>query len=247
LEDGLLNEFPSGWGGPLAKDDPTRVRVVDDHAHEGKRALSVEPAPFRPEDKVPQNIYLTLGSVPFRPGTTYRLSAWLKGGSADTPVQLSVFSWKKDTHSWDRHTALLLTREWRQHELLFRLPQQGEAAHHATMDTLSWRLTFPSGTGQFWVDDVSLREAQVSDEWEGWQARGMDRHSVVADPLFLDPTRDDYRLKPESPAFKLGFKPIPVDRIGPYADPRRASWPIVEEPGAREAMQHMQENANAQK
>lgn len=228
LEDGLLNEFPTGWGWPLAKEDPTRVRVVDDHAHEGKRALSVEPASFRPEDKVPRTIYLTLGTVPYRPGTTYRLSTWLKGASADTPVELGVFSWKKDAHNWGKHEVLLLSPEWRQYELLFRLPGQGDAAYQPTMDTLGWRLTFPTGTGQFWVDDVSLREAQLSDEWQGWQARGMDRHSVVADPLFLDPARDDYRLKPESPAFKLGFKPIPIQRIGCYQSKLRASWPVVE-------------------
>ena len=32
----------------------------------------------------------------------------------------------------------------------------------------------------------------------------------------------------DSPALALGFKPIPVDKIGPYQDDLRASWPIVE-------------------
>jgi hypothetical protein len=48
-----------------------------------------------------------------------------------------------------------------------------------------------------------------------WQAAGYDTHSLVADPLFVDPAHDDYRLKPDSPALKLGFKPIPVEKIGP--------------------------------
>ena len=56
---------------------------------------------------------------------------------------------------------------------------------------------------------------------------------VVADPGFVDPANDDYRLRPDSPAFALGFQPIPVDRIGPYEDELRASWPIREAPGAR--------------
>jgi len=46
--------------------------------------------------------------------------------------------------------------------------------------------------------------------------------------------KDDYRLRKESPAFKLGFQPIPVAKIGPYKDATRASWPIVEAEGARE-------------
>jgi hypothetical protein len=54
----------------------------------------------------------------------------------------------------------------------------------------------------------------------------MDRDSVVADPLFVNPSEDDYRLRPESPAWALGFEPIPVERIGCFQDPLRASWPL---------------------
>ena len=49
-----------------------------------------------------------------------------------------------------------------------------------------------------------------------------DRNSVVADPLFRDFERRDFRLKPGSPALKLGFEPIDTSRIGLKADfPRR--------------------------
>jgi len=68
--------------------------------------------------------------------------------------------------------------------------------------------------------------------WEEWKATGKDEHSVFADPMFVDSANHDYRLRPESPALKLGFKPIPFDKIGPYEDRLRASWPIVEAPGA---------------
>ena len=47
------------------------------------------------------------------------------------------------------------------------------------------------------------------------------------DPHFVDAANKDFRLKDDSPAWKLGFKPIPVEKIGPYQDPDRASWPIV--------------------
>ena len=47
-----------------------------------------------------------------------------------------------------------------------------------------------------------------------WQARGQDTHSIVADPRFVDPARDKYALRPESPAWELGFKPIDTSRIG---------------------------------
>jgi len=48
-----------------------------------------------------------------------------------------------------------------------------------------------------------------------WRQQGFDEHSVVADPLFADPDKDDYRLKPLSPAFSLGFQPIDMSAIGP--------------------------------
>ena len=47
-----------------------------------------------------------------------------------------------------------------------------------------------------------------------WQRMGFDVHSVVADPLFMDPGKDDYRLSPDSPALRLGFQPIDVNQIG---------------------------------
>lgn len=42
-----------------------------------------------------------------------------------------------------------------------------------------------------------------------------------SDPLFVDPAKMHFRLKPDSPALKLGFKQIPVERIGLYEDEYR--------------------------
>ncbi len=48
---------------------------------------------------------------------------------------------------------------------------------------------------------------------------------VGVDPLFVDPEGHDFRLREDSPAFGIGFEPIPFERIGLYEDERRASWP----------------------
>jgi len=81
---------------------------------------------------------------------------------------------------------------------------------------------------------IPLQDTPEDDEWETWRKLGKDQHSLVFDPLFVNPEEDDYRLRPESPAFKLGFEHIPIEKIGPYQDEFRASWPIVEAEGVRE-------------
>ncbi|HKT10281.1 MAG TPA: right-handed parallel beta-helix repeat-containing protein [Terriglobia bacterium] len=48
-----------------------------------------------------------------------------------------------------------------------------------------------------------------------WQARGQDVHSLIADPLFVDPSHGNFSLKAGSPAFTIGFKPIDLSQVGP--------------------------------
>jgi hypothetical protein len=57
-----------------------------------------------------------------------------------------------------------------------------------------------------------------------WQQRGFDRNSVIADPLFVDPAHDNYTLRPDSPAFQLGFEPIDISTVGLLRD--RCRCPI---------------------
>jgi hypothetical protein len=50
---------------------------------------------------------------------------------------------------------------------------------------------------------------------EEWRARGHDKNSVIADPLFVDPENGDFRLKKGSPALALGFERIGIEKAGP--------------------------------
>jgi hypothetical protein len=50
--------------------------------------------------------------------------------------------------------------------------------------------------------------------YERWKARGHDIRSLFGDPLFVDVKRFDFRLKSNSPALKLGFKPIDTSKVG---------------------------------
>ncbi len=64
------------------------------------------------------------------------------------------------------------------------------------------------------------------ESWETWMEHGLDEGSIIADPRFVDPGADNYRLEDDSPAWDLGFEQIPVDQIGCYQDDLRASWPV---------------------
>ncbi|MFP4056631.1 MAG: right-handed parallel beta-helix repeat-containing protein [Candidatus Brocadiia bacterium] len=80
-----------------------------------------------------------------------------------------------------------------------------------------------------------VRNICVGGQWEEIEPKArkyqtIEDNLVDADPQFVAPEKLDFRLKPTSPAFDLGFKPIPVDQIGLYEDPRRASWPVRHEP-----------------
>jgi hypothetical protein len=55
---------------------------------------------------------------------------------------------------------------------------------------------------------------------------GLDEGSVLAQPQFVAPQDDDYRLAEASPAWALGFEAIPRAQIGCYQADTRASWPV---------------------
>jgi hypothetical protein len=48
---------------------------------------------------------------------------------------------------------------------------------------------------------------------------------TTENPGFVDLAKGDFRLKPNAPLLqRIGFRPIPVEEIGPYEDEHRASW-----------------------
>ncbi len=58
------------------------------------------------------------------------------------------------------------------------------------------------------VDSNLIFNSQLTHKY-GW-----DEHSIVADPLFVNPQNGDFSVKEGSPAFEIGFKNFPMDQFG---------------------------------
>jgi len=50
---------------------------------------------------------------------------------------------------------------------------------------------------------------------------------IDVDPLFVDAKILNFQLKDDSPAYKLGFQKLPIEKIGLYQDKYRDSWPVT--------------------
>jgi hypothetical protein len=54
----------------------------------------------------------------------------------------------------------------------------------------------------------------AGNDWDEWRKKGHDQHSLYEDPKFVDAKNGDFRLKPDSPARKLGFQDIDTSKCG---------------------------------
>jgi len=83
----------------------------------------------------------------------------------------------------------------------------------------------------YWTNASPLLAGNWQDEGFDWEenllwnpghaelcAPGRRGGSLVADPLFVDPARDDYRLRPDSPALALGIELLDPELVGPPAN-----------------------------
>jgi len=119
----------------------------------------------------------------------------------------SVF-FEKNIVYWQ--TEDLFKGQWKDEPYSFHMSpiNKGGATQLTSTFDCDWNLYFNPG---FKMEEVKFADAT----WTEWQARGKDRKSVYADPMFVDPEKGDFRLRPASPAFALGFQPIDLSQVGP--------------------------------
>ncbi|HEY1174385.1 MAG TPA: right-handed parallel beta-helix repeat-containing protein [Verrucomicrobiae bacterium] len=236
FEEGADGQSPRNWKWQVQPPRAKATWTTAEHAN-GKAALRIDSAP-PVKDSSGRGLFLNYVSADMatvHPGKSYHLKAKFKADKPDTKVSLMLQSYVDKIYFWaSSPNDVKVGTEWQEASFSFRTPASGERGYNAAMKAFKIRIDVRQDSGTVFVDDVSLVEVETMDEWQSWLALGMDKNSKVADPLFVDATKDDYRLKPESPAFKLGFKPIPVEKIGPYQSPQRVTWPIKEAEGARE-------------
>ncbi len=233
FEDGVANKLPQGWWWQSHPGDSLAV-ITSETAASGQRSFRIDGAVKKDAKGNEQKPSLGGSRVPAKAGSFHRLTAKMKSTTPGAKVTLAGQSHISGVYYWAKDKSFTLTTDWKDYEVTFKLPAPGESGWNARMTNVEVAVHFRESDGAVFVDDLSLKLAEGMDEWASWQSLGLDKHSVIADPLFVNAAKDDYRLQPNSPAFKLGFQPIPVDKIGPYRDELRASWPIVEAEGARE-------------
>ncbi|MDP6110614.1 MAG: right-handed parallel beta-helix repeat-containing protein [Planctomycetota bacterium] len=80
--------------------------------------------------------------------------------------------------------------------------------------------------------NIVRRNINKGGRWDGIHGRARPLVSLKdnlldKNPLFVDEQAMNFQLRDESPAYALGFKRIPIEKIGLYEDARRASWPVT--------------------
>lgn len=74
-----------------------------------------------------------------------------------------------------------------------------------------------------WFDASGRKVTFEGKTLRQWQAMGMDKGSIIADPLFRNPAKGDFRLRSGSPAQRIGFVEFDLSGVGPRAEYRKRS------------------------
>ncbi|MDO5566206.1 MAG: right-handed parallel beta-helix repeat-containing protein, partial [Planctomycetia bacterium] len=218
--------FPKDWQWFMKSRDDAKAEIVQ------PGTVRIHAA-FNPERQYIKYARIRSKSFTLTEGKYYRLRVKSCCHEADGFAGAVIVS--QDAGCWIPLGEIVMTAKTpKQFESAFKVPVPGEPKYDKRMKTFALHLFLTGKTGYADFENITFDEVQLATPWEAWQKKGADRHSICADPLFVDPGHDNYNLRPDSPAFKIGFKPIDFSKIGVYQDERRATWPIIEAEGVRE-------------
>jgi hypothetical protein len=75
------------------------------------------------------------------------------------------------------------------------------------------------------------RNVSWGGKWDGMEKKAkpfitLQDNLLETDPHFVNAAKLNFQLRNDSPAFKLGFKKFPIEKVGLYRSADRASWPV---------------------
>ncbi len=97
----------------------------------------------------------------------------------------------------------------------------------------------PIGMPGDWGKEIDGNLFARQEDLEASRRHGVEANSVAGDPLFVDPARGDFRVRPGSPALALGFENFAMDRFGVLKPSLRAvaATPLIDPPRLRRPSQ----------
>jgi parallel beta-helix repeat protein len=205
--EGTPDSLPKGWRWNTKPGGQPKVGVnAGDSA--ARFVISCDDAP----DKKVQPV-LSGPDIQLEPGATYRLRARLRA-TLPGKASIGVHSYVSKVYYWLSPKAEVeVGGEWTEKEWVFEVPSPGKPGWNDQMKNFAPRIGWRVNNGALEVESMRLHKVEPVSEWDSWKANGVDALSLVADPQWADSKL--FTLKPESPAWKLGFERIPVEKIGP--------------------------------
>jgi hypothetical protein len=81
-------------------------------------------------------------------------------------------------------------------------------------------IAFDGGKATWVQDNVKPEWVTIKDNWDN-----------QGDPGFVNAAKGDFRLRPDAPVIKkIGFQPLPIEKMGLVNDGTRATWPVRPDP-----------------
>lgn len=209
-------KVPKGWGWNHKPRRDLKLQAAPENT------LLVEAATS--DDPKNSKVSLHSPAMPAKAGSVYRATMRVKGTKPGMRASLSYAMFSAGNGYWQSDAkGVTMGTDWQEFEVTGAMLRETDPAWKPWMKRFFIRIDLADSDGEVLIKDLEVHEAEALDGWESWQSEGWDKHSIIGDPLFENPEKDDYRLKDGSPAFKLGFQQIPVEKIGQYESEYRAN------------------------
>jgi len=127
---------------------------------------------------------------------------------------------RNNIFAFDKSAQIARTR--REEHLSFTFERNLVYWRDAALLRGDWSDNFVMDRNLYW--DASGKEPKFLDlTLAEWQAKGRDKNSLIADPMFVNAAKDDFRLRLDSPAAKIGFVPFDLGKAGRLTKSRAAA------------------------